>query len=189
MEVIRVMKAQIPFDTLLAIAREEGCTLTDKTTCVMVTKGSNTNNRLYVARTRDVSRINVNGCKIPDAEIAMTPPGGPVGTFVQVIRFDCSNAQALEHFRLACRSLDTWPSIPKKPRGRPAGGFKNSKKQEPQGPTVEVKAEETPAQHLERLVKELEQKKAMAAKIGFPLSKKTIAAFEEKIAKLRTEAS
>jgi hypothetical protein len=181
------IKASIPIDRLKAIAKKAGCTLTDKTTCVMVTKGSNKQNRLYIAKTRDVSRVNVNGFKIPDANLAAIPAGGPVGTFLQVVRFDLADNVVLANFQTICENLDTYKSEPKKPRGRPAG-FRRSKNAPIAGPTVEVKAEETPKQHAERLVAELAKKRELAAKLGFPLSPKTIASFESKIAELREQA-
>lgn len=180
------IKASIPIDRLKDIAKKAGCTLTDKTTCVMVTKGANKQNRLYIAKTANVSRVNVNGFKCPDTNLTATPPGGPVGTFLQVVRFDLPDNQVLANFKVLCESLDTYKSEPKKPRGRPAG-FRRSKKQPIAGPTVEVQAEETPAQHADRLVAELTKKQELAAKLGFPLSPKTIASFETKIAELRAQ--
>lgn len=173
----------IPIDKLTAIAIKAGCKLTEKTTCIMVTKGSNKDNRLYIARTRDVARVNVNGFKCPDTNLTMTPPGGPVGTFLQVVRFDYPANQVLENFRVLCENLDTYPSTAKKPRGRPAG-FKRSKNAPIAGPTVEVQAEETPAQHCERLVKELQTKRELSAKVGYPLSAKTVASYRTKLAEL-----
>ena len=176
----------IPIARLETIAREEGCTLVEKTTCIMVVKGSNKTNRLYIARTRDVARVNINGFKIPDAELAATPPGGPVGTFLQVVRFDHSEGDVLRNFRTICRGLDTYKSEPKKPRGRPAG-FRRNKNTPIPGPTVEVQVEESPRQHMDRLVAELAKKRDLATKLGFPLSPKTIASFEQKIADLQKE--
>jgi hypothetical protein len=173
----------IPIGTLLSIAREEGCKLTEKTTCIMVTKGK-VANRLYIARTQDVARVNVNGFRIPDPELATLPAGGPVGTFLQVIRFDHPEPQVLANFRLICKNLDTYVAVPGKPRGRPAG-FRGSKRGPVTGPSVEVKAEETPAQHAERLVAELAKKQGIAKEMGFPLSQKTIAAYQAKIAALQ----
>lgn len=180
------MKTYIDRSILEKIAREEGCKLTEKTTCVMVTRGANKDNRLYIAKTRDVARINVNGFKCPDTALTATPPGGPVGTFLQVVRFDYPEAQVLANWRTLCHNLDSYKSEPKAKRGRPHG-FKRSKNQKMQGPTVEVQAEETPRQHMERLVAELSKKKDIAAKMGFPLSPKTIASFEAKIAEVRSQ--
>jgi hypothetical protein len=174
----------IPREQLVKIAEEAGCILTDKTTCIMVTKGKNKDNRLYIAKTRDVARINVNGFKCPDTELTAPPKDGPVGTFLQVVRFDHPVPTVLANFRKLCENLDSYKSEPKKPRGRPAG-FKRSKNKPMAGPVVEVQAEETPKQHMERLVAELTKKKELAAKLGFPLSPKTIKEFEIKIEDLR----
>lgn len=187
------MKTYIDRPVLVKIAEEEGCKLTEKTTCIMVTRGSNKNNRLYIAKTRDVSRVNVNGFRCPDPELTKTPDGGPVGTFLQVVRFDHPEATVLANFRTICRNLDTYKSEPKKPRGRPAG-FRRSKKQPVAGPAVEVQAEETPKQHMERLIAELNKKKTLASKVIMPdgsvgtLSPKTILEYERKIEELRKKA-
>jgi hypothetical protein len=174
----------IPREQLVKIAEEAGCILTDKTTCIMVTKGKNKDNRLYIAKTRDVARINVNGFKCPDTNLTAPPKDGPVGTFLQVVRFDHPVPTVLANFRTLCENLDSYKSEPKKARGRPAG-FRRSKNKPMAGPVVEVQAEETPKQHMERLVGELAKKKELAAKIGFPLSPKTIKDFEIKIEDLR----
>jgi len=173
----------IPLGQLLAIAREEGCKLTEKATCIMVTKGT-VNNRLYIARTQDVARVNVNGFRIPDPDLAAPPANGPVGTFLQVVRFDYPEARVIANFRTICRNLDTYPAVAGKPRGRPAG-FRGSKKAPIQGPSVEIQAAETPAQHIDRLVAELAKKRSIAEKMGFQLSPKTVAQYESKIANLR----
>ena len=177
------IKASIPIERLKAIAVAAGCKLTEKTTCVMVTRGDNKNNRLYIAKTRDVSRVNINGFKIEDPSLAATPSGGPVGTFLQVVRFDLPDPQVLENFRKICERLDSYKGEPKKPRGR-AAVFKKSKKAAPAGPTVEVQAEETPAQHAARLVAEFNKKRDLSAKLGFPLSPKTVESFRAKLAEL-----
>ena len=176
----------IPREQLLKIAEEAGCILTDKTTCIMVTRGKNKDNRLYIAKTRDVARVNVNGFKCPDTELTAPPKDGPVGTFLQVVRFDHPVHKVLANFRTICENLDSYKSEPKKPRGRPAG-FKRSKNKPMVGPVVEVKSEETPKQHMERLVEELAKKKSIAAQLGFPLSPKTIVEFERKIEELRKQ--
>lgn len=178
------MKTCISRDILCKIAKDEGCNLVEKVTCIMVTKGANKNNRLYIAKTKDVARVNVNGFRCPDTNLTAPPPGGPVGTFLQVVRFDHPENVVLANFRTICKNLDTYKSEPKKPRGRPMG-FKRSKKQPMQGPVVEVQAEETPAQHMERLIGELNKKKALAVKMGFPLSPKTVMEYERKIEEVR----
>lgn len=169
-------------DRLLSIAREEGCTLTEKTTCVMITRGKS-DNRLYVAKTQNVARVNVNGFKIPDPEVAKSPEGGPVGTFLQVIRFDHPEPKVLENFRSVCRGLDQYAPEEKKKRGRPAG-LKGSKREEAPGPALQVVAAETPEEHAERLVREYRQKKSIAAQMGYPLSRKTVAEYIARAAEL-----
>jgi hypothetical protein len=181
------MKTYIDRDILVKVAKEAGCKLTEKTTCIMVTRGSNKDNRLYIAKTRDVSRINVNGFKCPDTALTKTPDGGPVGTFLQVVRFDYPEATVLANWRTLCTNLDSYKSEPKKPRGRPAG-FRRSKKQPMQGPVIEVQSEETPKQHMERLISELAKKRKIATEMGYPLSPKTIIEFEKKIEELRKKA-
>lgn len=175
------IKTTIPFDRLVAIAREEGCPITEKGTSTMVGKAGG--NRLYIAKTRDVARVNINGFKIPDPGLAMTPPGGPVGTFLQVVRFDLPEATVLANFRHICRNLERYTPEPKKPRGRPAG-FRGTKHAEPQGPSVEVQALETPAQHADRLVREFQKKRAIAAEMGRSLSPKTVESYRQKLADL-----
>jgi hypothetical protein len=179
-----IRKTYIPYDLLVKIAREEGCTLEERTTCMRVSRGTvNKTNRLYIARTHEVNRVHVNGCKIPDPEIACTPPGGPVGTFVQIIRFDHDEAAVLANYRTACKNLDAYPPLPKKPRGRPAG-FKRKKDEPIKGPDVEVKADETPGQHAERLIVEFRKKRTLSAALGYPMSAKTVADYRKKVTDL-----
>lgn len=177
------MKTYIPKDELLKIAEEEGCTLTPKTTCTMVTRGKS-KNRLYISNTKEVNRVHVNGFRIPDPELACMPPGGVCGTFVQVVRFDYPAKQVRANFRLICQKLDEYQPMERKPRQRPTG-LRGSKKQPVE--VVVVKAEETPQQTVDRLVGELEKKRDLAKKLGFPLSKKTEKEILEKIEKARKE--
>lgn len=176
------IKTYISFDTLVKIAEEEGCEVILKTTCALVRKGK-VNNRLYIARTKDVRRININGFHIPDPTIARTPRGGPVGTFVQEFNFSLPEPQVLANWRKVCRELDQFTPDPKKERQRPAN-FRRKKDEVVPGPSVEVKAEESVAEHAERLIAEFKKKRDLSAKMGFPLSPKTVSEFQAKVAGL-----
>lgn len=184
------MKTYIRCSVLLKIAEEEGCEATSKSTCIKLKKkGAKTNNRLYICAPGDkpeaqVHRINVNGFKVPDPEIARTPRNGPVGTFLQEMRFDQPEPKVLANFREVCRNLDTYPPEGKKERQRPAAFKGNKRTDPPKGPDLEVKMEETVEQHAERLIAEFKKKREIAAKMGFPLSKKLVSDYEQKVQKL-----
>ena len=178
------VKTYIPRDELMKIAEDEGCTLTPKTTCVMVTRGSS-KNRLYISNTKEVNRVHINGFRIPDPELACMPPNGVCGTFVQVVRFDHPAKVVRNNFRTICRNLDSYTPTEKKPRQRPAG-LRGSNKR-PAESVVVVKSEETPQQTVDRLVAELAKKKELAQKMGFPLSKKTEKDILEQIEKARKQ--
>jgi hypothetical protein len=178
------IKTYIPKEELMRIAEDEGCTLTPKTTCVMVTKGKS-KNRLYISNTKEVNRVHINGFRIPDPELACMPPNGVCGTFVQVVRFDHPGKVVRSNFRTICKNLDVYTPSEKKPRQRPAG-LRGSNKKNVETVVV-VKSEETPQQTVDRLVAELAKKKDLAKKLGFPLSKKTEKEIMEQIEKARKQ--
>jgi hypothetical protein len=184
-QVVMKIKTTIPIERLKAIAVQEGCQLDDRETCIRIMRGTSSN-RLYIARTRDVARVNINGFRIPDPELAKTPDGGPVGTFLQVVRFDLPEVQVLKNFRQICRNLDGYPPEAKKPRIRPAGLKGTLKGHRPITSVIKaidplIAAVETAAQHAARLIAEYREKLAKAAQMGFPLSKKTTAEYRDKV--------
>lgn len=179
------IKAMVKMERLRSIAIEEGCTLVDKATCVRVTKGEQ-GNRLYIARTQDVSRININGFRIQDKDIARSPKNGVMGTFLQELRFDLPECQVLENFRNVCRNLDKFVPEPKKPKGRPAG-LRGSKKREiktiiPPLATDEEKL--SPKELAKALLTKYKEKMELAAQVGFALSKKTVEEFRSRLRQL-----
>jgi hypothetical protein len=181
-----IIKTYIPREKLEKIARDAGCVLTEKTTCIMVKKGTSPN-RLYIAKTAGVNRVNINGFRVPDPALAATPPGGTMGTFLQVVRFDYPVAQVLANFKKICEQLDSYTPV-KNERKSPAS-FRGTKRK-PIESVVQIVTVETPRETIDRLVSELSKKEEMAKKLGFPLSPKTVKEYHQKIseAKQKLEA-
>jgi hypothetical protein len=176
------LKTFINQDVLLSIAREAGCTVTEKKSYFRLTRGTSSNS-LCVRNTRDVHQVDVNGFVIPGDDIARMPKGGVHGPHVQDLNFSLPEAQVLANFRTVCQNLDTYPSIPKKERSRP-GSFRRKKEEVIPGPSVAVRLEETVEQHAERLIAEFQKKREVSNKMGFPLSARTVEEFKSKVASL-----
>ena len=177
-------KASVQREKLEQIAEAQGCSVDIKASYVLIKKGTS-KNCLFVAKTKEVSRVDIGGFDHSDPLIKNLG-GESHGCVHQQIRNDIPVSDFTAIYTVLCKGLDTFPSHPKKERARPHG-FKRSKHQPIAGPTVEVKSEETPAQHMERLVAELAKKEQIATEMGFPLSPKTIESFRSKIEELRKQ--
>jgi hypothetical protein len=173
----------VPRSEFERIAREAGCTLTPMASCIKVQKGKS-QNRLYITNPTQCARVDISNFDHPDTEIVRNLGGESFGKVHQMLRFDRPVESILAAFRLLCEGLDTFQSHPKKDRPRPAG-FKGSRRKGPQpGPSVEVKAEETPAQHAERLIEHYNKIKRYSERTGIPISPKTVAEMQAKVQEL-----
>lgn len=163
------------------IAKEEGCELTSMASCIKVTKGKS-QNRLYITNPLQCARVDVSGFDYSDLEVVRNLGGESFGKVHQMLRFDRPVETILAGFRLLCKGLDTFEAHPKKERPRPVG-FRGSKRKPGQvtGPSVEVKAEETPVQHAERLIAHYRKIKKYSEMTGIPVSPKTVAEMTAKV--------
>ena len=179
------MKAEhtyIPQEEMLAIAREAGCDIEEQKSYYKITRGGGTEQILYVAKTRGVARVDLSGFELKEPEVARYLGGEKFGRVHYMLRFDKPAAHIKSHFRQLCLGLGGFVSLPKSKRGRPVG-LKGSHKLEQ--PVVVIQSELSPQQMMERLVEERDQKRAVARKMGFPLSRKTEEEYSEKIEEMR----
>ena len=165
------------------IAKEEGCTLTPMASCIKVQKGKS-QNRLYITNPAQCARVDISNFDHPDTNVVRNLGGESFGKVHQMLRFDRPVEDTMAAFRLLCKGLDTFESHPKKDRPRPAGFRGSLKKGNQPGPSVEVKSEETPKQHAERLIKHYRKIKEYSERVGIPVSPKTIAEMQAKVAEL-----
>ena len=173
----------IPRERLEEIARNAGCTLTSMAACIKVAKGSS-KNLLYIASTKECARVDLSGFDHPNTEWVRNLGGESFGRVHQMLRFDRPVKDIKESFKVLCEGLESFQPHPKKERVRPAS-FRGSKKKGAPTADVQVKSDETPKEHMERLVKKMDKIKEYSRQTGIPVSPKTIKEFEEQIAEIK----
>jgi hypothetical protein len=171
-------KVSIPQDSLLKVAKEEGCDVDVKASYILI-KRNKSKNCLFVAKTKEVSRVDIGGFDVNGSEFIRNLGGESHGCVHQQIRSDITREQFILTFRTICAGLDGFESHPKKERPRPHA-FRGGKKK-PLETVIEIKAEETPAQTVERLVKKLALIRSQSASMGIPVSPKTEKELNEQI--------
>lgn len=178
------MKASISLERLQRVAQEAGCTVKQMASYTLITKGSS-KNCLFVANTKNVSRIDVGNFDIPGDRIARDLGGESHGSVHQQFKTDMPDGVFLGNFREVCQSLDTYQPREKAPRARPVG-LPGTKHREP-GSVVVVSSTETPQQAMERLVAKLALIRRVSQEKGIPVSKRTEREIAEQIEKIKQE--
>src|SRR5512136_1550137 len=103
------MKASIELSKLQQVAKEAGCDVKQMASYTLITKGSS-KNCLFVANTKNVSRIDVGGFDVPGDKIARDLGGESHGSVHQQFKTDMPDAVFLNNFRKVCQKLDTYAS-------------------------------------------------------------------------------
>lgn len=178
------MKASIPLEKLEQVARDTGCTVKPMASYTLITRGSS-KNCLFVAKTKNVSRIDVGGFDIPGGKIARDLGGESHGSVHQQFLTDMPDAQFLANFIAVCKALDTYQPHEKAPRARPVGLPGSTRKAVDN--VVVVSSEETPQQTIDRLVAKIALIRKVANEHGVPVSKKTEREIAEQIEKAKKE--
>lgn len=173
----------VPRGEFERIAKEEGCVLEQMASCIKVTKGKS-QNRMYITNPAQCARVDISGFDHSDKDIVRDLGGESFGKVHQMLRFDRPVEAILSGFRILCKGLEGFEPHPKKDRPRPAGFRGSRKKGNQPGPSVEVKAEESPKQHAERLIKHYQMIKKYSEMTGIPVSIKTINEMTEKVSAL-----
>jgi hypothetical protein len=172
----------IPLEEMVAIAEGSGCEIEEQKSYYKVTRPGVKEQFLYVAKTKNVGRVDLSGFELKEPEVVRYLGGEKFGRVHYQLRFDKPAEHIKIHFKQLCDNLGKFVSLPKSKRGRPVG-LKGSKRQEVG--VVTVKAEMTIKEQIDFLVAELEGKKAIAAKMGFNFSKKTQSEYDAKLTELR----
>ena len=180
------VKAAVQREKLEQLARDAGCTVEVKASYVKVTKGKS-KNCLFVAKTKEVSRVDIGGFSVSQPEFIKDLGGESHGCVKQQIKSDITNEQFLKAYGFLCRGLDAFTPHPKKERQRPHG-FRRSKKQGVESVVI-VKSEETPEQTIERLVAKRKKLEQVSKEMGIPVSPKTIKEIEEQLEKARKQVN
>ena len=179
-------KTSVPRERLESIANAAGCKVDVKASYIKITKGKSMN-CLFIAKTKDVSRIDIGGFDYTDASVVKNLGGESHGCVHQQMRADVSGAALMLGFKTICEGLDTFTSHPKKER-KPAHSFRRKGQQNVQT-VVTVVVEETPEQTVNRLVKKLEVIRAQSKVMGIPVSKKTELELGQKIEAAKVAAN
>jgi hypothetical protein len=178
------MKASIPLERLEQVAREAGCTVKQMASYTLITKGSS-KNCLFVAKTKNVSRIDVGGFDIPGEKIARALGGDSHGSVHMQFKTDMPDAVFLGNFREVCTKLDAYTPHERAPRQRPHG-FPGTK-HKPVDSVVVVSSSETPQQTIERLQAKIALIRRVSQEKRIPVSKKTEREIAEQIEKAKQE--
>lgn len=178
------VKAAVPREKLEQVASAAGCTVEVKASYVKVTKGKS-KNCLFVAKTKDVSRVDLGGFSLTGSMPIKDLGGESHGCVKQQIRADISNDLFISTYRTLCEGLDTFEPHPKKERARPMG-FRGSKKKGVESVVI-VKTDETPEQTIERLVAKRAKLVQVSKEMGIPVSPKTIKELDEQLEKARKQ--
>ena len=178
------MKASIPLGRLEKVASEAGCTVAVMASYVKITKGES-KNCLFVAKTKDVSRIDLGGFNVSDQRITRDLGGEKHGSVHQQFANDMTDAQFVANFRYVCEKLDTFRSHERVARARPHA-FRGTKRVMPDQMII-VKVDETAQQTIDRLVARLALIRKIAAERNMPVSKKTEIEIAEQLEKARKE--
>lgn len=175
----------VPRSELEAIARAEGCKIEEQRSFFKITKpGSKSDNKLYLAKTVNVARVDLSGFKLKDsAELVRNLGGESFGMVHQMLRFDRTAEEISAAFRFLCRELVTFESLPKKPKGRPVG-LKGSKKLTTPV-QIQLAPEADPATEIATLKAKLTKLQEFAKSRNMPVSPKTIAQIENRINELQ----
>lgn len=164
-------KVSIQRVQLESIAKKSGCDVDVKASYVKITKGATSKNCMFVAKTKDVSRIDIGGFDYIGVHALVRNLGGEShGCVHQQLRSDVTREQMLAGFEVLCLGLDSFESHPKRVRPSPHT-FKFSKRKNIE--TIIVKVDETPAQTVTRLVAKLNTIRDQSTKMGIPVSPKT----------------
>jgi hypothetical protein len=178
------MKASISLERLEQVARDSGCTVKPMASYTLIMKGDS-KNCLFVAKTKNVSRIDVGGFDIPGDKIARNLGGESHGSVHQQLKNEMTDAQFLANFREVCTKLDQYKSHEKAPRARPVGLPGSNRKAVDS--VVVVSTTETPQQTIDRLVAKRALLERVSKEMGKPISPKTIKEIEEGIEKAKRE--
>jgi hypothetical protein len=178
-------KTSVPREKLENIAAKVGCDVDTKASYIKVTKGKSTN-CLFVAKTKDVSRIDIGGFDVIGDPHIKNLGGEAHGCVHQQIRSDISMNDFIGCFTKLCEQLENFESHPKKDRVRPHT-FRGGKKNKIQTPAVVIVTDETPQQAIDRLVKKLTIAKQTSDKMGIPLSPKLLNDINAQIEKARQQ--
>jgi hypothetical protein len=181
-----MMKASIPLERLEKVAMEAGCTVTVMASYVKITRGES-ENCLFVAKTKNVSRIDLGGFNVPDPLITRDLGGESHGSVHQQFHTDMLDAQFLANYREVCSKLDKYTKHEKQPKARPHA-FRGSTNKRPDQ-MILVKVDETPQQTVDRLVAKLALIRKIAKERNMPVSKKTEVEIAEQLEKARKEIS
>lgn len=172
----------VPREQLEEIARSAGCTLTPMAACIKVSKDKS-KNLMYIASTKECARVDLSGFDHPNKEWVRDLGGESFGRVHQMLRFDRPVEDIKVAFRNLCEALESFQPHAKKERIRPIS-FRGSKKKETVSDIV-VKSEETPQEHMERLIKKMNKINEYSKQTGIPVSPKTIREYEEAMAEIK----
>ena len=175
-------KTSVPRSKLETIASDQGCTVDVKASYVKITKGKS-KNCLFVAKTVDVSRVDVGGFNVDMPDTVRSLGGESHGCVHQQLRSDIKTDAYIATYTTICANLDTYESHPKKEKARPHA-FKGGKRKGVETVAIVIAAE-TPAETVERLIGKLTKLREVSEVMGIPVSQKTVRELNEQLEKAR----